>query len=141
MGNLLMAGQFDRPAQSPLGVQERVPYPGEVDFFKSSGIPGYAADDDQIVMNPFNRSPVASRDAVRMNEAARVRIRQTGAPTFDLTPDQTNYLNSIPYYSTASDQDRKSTMAGRLISGDPSAGQGTPDQQNYVNNLMKMFGR
>lgn len=54
MGNLLMAGQFDRPAQSPLGVQERVPYPGEVDFFKSSGIPGYAADDDQIVMNPFN---------------------------------------------------------------------------------------
>ena len=139
LANNLMAQQFDKPEQSPFGVPERLPYQGEIDFFKNSGVPGYAADDNHIVMSPFNQSPVGSRDAVRMNEGARVRMRDFGAPTFGLTQAQESTLGGLPYYSTASDADRKSTILARLLSGDPSGGTATPDQQFYINSLLRSY--
>ena len=123
-----------QPAGSMYGVEERRPYDGELAYFRSNPhVAGMAAEDGRIVMNPFSRLSPEEANAVRMNEAARVRMRGN-EPGFDLTPEQSRYLDSTEYKG-ASDADRRATIAARILSGDPSAGQPTRQQLDYVRSL------
>lgn len=108
-------------------------HPGEDEFFrKNPTVAGMAADDDRIILNPYSTLSGREREAVIMNEAARVHMRRNpDKPTFTLTPEQqTRFAN----YSQNPD-DVRATVAARILSGDPSAGTATPEQMEYVQRL------
>ena len=95
-------------------------YPGEDEYFKGNAhVSGMAADDGNIVFNPYSQG--VNFDAVGQNEAARLWLRQNKIePQFDITPEQRAYFAGTPYEKD--ELAMKHTILGRLISGDPSAG-------------------
>ena len=113
-------------------------YSGEDTYFKENPhVAGMAAEDDRIIMNPYSSLSDAEKQAVMLNEAARVHMRRNyDAPRFELTPDQ---LSRLGNYSK-DENDIRQTIAARILSGDPSAGQATPEQLNYVQGLRKFMG-
>ena len=113
-------------------------YPGEDDYFrKNPNVTGMAAEDDKIIMNPYSKLSDVQKQAVMVNEAARVHMRRNfDAPTFTLTPEQEQMFRS---YST-NPVDIRSTVAARILTGDPSAGKATPEQLEYVKRLRKFMG-
>jgi hypothetical protein len=121
-----------------IGVREQL-YPGEEEYFKANPhVTGMAADDDKIIMNPFSKLKDNERQAVMMNEAARVHMRNKmiDAPNFELTPTQTEKFGSY----SKDPNDIRQTIAARILSGDPSAGDATPEQQEYVSRLRQFMG-
>lgn len=121
------------------GIGMRDPYDSERDYFqKNPHVAGMAAEDDKIVMNPFSKLSDRERQAVIMNEAARVHMRKglMPAPRFALTPEQES---AFANYSQ-NPQDRAATIAARILSGDPSALKPTPDQLEYVKELRRFMG-
>ena len=120
-----------------VGVRDQL-YPGEEQYFKANPhVAGMAADDDKIIMNPFSTLKDSEKQAVMMNEAARVHMRRNyDAPRFDLTEDQ---LSRLGNYSKDMN-DVRQTIAARILSGDPSAGQPTADQLDYVQGLRQYMG-
>jgi hypothetical protein len=122
------------------GVEERKPFESESEYFRANpSVAGMAAEDDRIVLNPFSTLSPQELEAVRMNEAARVHMRRGQAPEFDLTPEQAESLAGTTYQD-APEQDRRATIAARIISGDPSARQPTPQQMDYVQALRALMG-
>lgn len=122
------------------GVEERKPYEGELAYFQANPtVAGMAAEDNRIVMNPSTRLTPQELNAVRLNEAARVHMRKKPPPTFDLTPEQAQFLETTTY-KAAPDADRRGTIAARLLSGDPSAGTATAQQMEYVKALRRQMG-
>ena len=121
------------------GVGVRDVHPGEDKYFKDNPhVAGMAAEDNKIILNPYSKLSEKEKQAVMMNEAARVHMRQgmIDAPRYDLSPEQgkafANYSKSI--------EDQRQTIAARLLSGDPSALQPTPDQLEYVGKLRQFMG-
>ena len=122
------------------GIPERTPFESEMSYFKANPtVAGMASEDNRVVMNPFSSLNGTERKSVQMNEAARVWMRQFGAPQFQLTPQQQQMLSGTTY-SSASQDDQRSTIAARLLSLDPSAGQATPEQQQYIQQLRLLMG-
>ncbi len=122
------------------GVDERKPFESETKYFQANPhVAGMAAEDDRVVINPFSRLSPQELNSVRLNEAARIHMRRGQAPTFDLTPQQAQFLDTTAYKG-AKDADRKGTIAARLLSGDPSAGTATQQQSEYVKALRKQMG-
>ena len=113
-------------------------YPGEDDYFRNNPhVAGMAAEDDKIIMNPYSKLSDVEKQAVMVNEAARVHMRRNyNPPRFDLTPDQ---ITALGNYSKNID-DIRQTLAARILSGDPSAGKATPEQLEYVQGLRKFMG-
>ena len=113
-------------------------YGGENTYFKENPhVAGMAAEDDKIIMNPYSKLTDREKQAVMMNEAARVHMRRNyDAPRFDLTEEQ---LAKLGKYSQDVN-DIKQTIAARILSGDPSAGQPTPEQLDYVQGLRQYMG-
>jgi hypothetical protein len=124
-----------KPVPPPFGVDERPPSQSEIDFFNRSGVPGYAAEDGKIVLNP-TPPPGINMNAIRLNEGARVFMRNSPEyqPSFALTQEQMQALSSTGY-ATAPIEDQRATIAARLLSGDPSAGTPTPEQRLFVERL------
>ena len=74
-----------------VGVRD-VLFPGELDYFKANPkTTGMAADDDMVILNPYSTLNEREKQAVLMNEAARVHMRKRNIepPQYDLTPEQT----------------------------------------------------
>ena len=121
------------------GVGVRDIHPGEDDYFKANPhVGGMASEDNKIIMNPYSKLSEKQKQAVMMNEAARVHMRQgmIEAPRYDLSPEQAKAFAS---YSDSLD-DQRQTIAGRLLSNDSSALQPTPDQLEYVGRLRQFMG-
>lgn len=121
----------------PRGVQMREPYPGEVKYFKDNPkVAGMATEDGKVILNPYTGLNPEEYQAVAMNESARLLIKKEDRlkPDFELTDQQVRFLDSSTYRN-ASEEDRKATIAARILSGDPSAGVPTPEQQVYVETL------
>ena len=120
----------------PQAFEERPPYPSENEYFKANPhVGGMAAEDGRVVLNPFSSLTAAEKKAVAMNEGARLLMRggSVPRPDFSLTPDQADFFATInkgsPY---GSEQDIRETIAARILSGDQSAGNVTPEQVEYV---------
>jgi hypothetical protein len=111
-------------------------FPGEDQYFQGNPhVAGMAAEDNQIVMNPYSRLSKKELDAVMQNEAARVHMR-TGTvapPQFALSPEQERAFSR---YSN-DPVDRASTVAARILTGDPSALTPSAEQLEYVEQLRK----
>ena len=123
----------------PKGIEMRKPYQGEMDYFsKNPKVSGMATEDGKVILNPFTGLKPEEYHSVAMNEAARVLIKREPSlrPDFELTNQQMNFLDTSTYRN-ASDEDRKATIAARLLSGDPSAGAATSEQTMYVQTLKR----
>jgi hypothetical protein len=115
----------------------RKPSESELEYFKNNPtVAGMATDDNRVIINPYSKLSAEEKQAVALNETARVKMRTTPElkPNFDLTPEQTKFLDSN-IYKQASDEDRKATIAARILSGDPSAGTPTDQQRQFVETL------
>lgn len=141
--NLLMNGYYmpegSYNANNAFGVENRpYHYPGELDFFRANPhVAGMAADDDRVILNPFSRNSQREQEAVRNNEAARIWMRNNPhlAPSFGVPQQQQQFFRGSSYESDP--QAMRETMAARLLTGDPSAGQPTRAQSGYVENILK----
>ena len=113
-------------------------YPSEDDYFKKNPhVAGMAAEDDRIIMNPYSKLSDAEKQAVMLNEAARVHMRRNfDAPRFSLTPAQTEKFKGY----SSNENDIRATIAARILSGDASAGDATPEQLDYVSRLRQFMG-
>ena len=133
---------YDEIAMRPglYGAQERNPYAMERGYFYvNPHVAGMAAEDNTVVMNPYSNLTEQEQNAVRMNEAARINMRQQGYPEFDLTPEQSAYLNTTEYRNAPA-YERNATIAARELSGDPSAGMVTEQQKTFVKLLRQRMG-
>lgn len=119
----------------------RDPFQGELDFFnKNKNVTGMATEDNKIILNPYSNLSEKQKDAVIKNEAARILIRsgKIEKPNFELTEDQFKFLENTPY-KNASEDDRRATIAARLLTGDISGQNATEEQMSYVSKLSDLF--
>jgi hypothetical protein len=117
----------------------RQPYESELEFFeKNPNVTGMAAEDGKVILNPYSDLSEQEREAVVLNERARLAIREglVPPPNFVLTPEQMAVFSRInngrPY---GNPQVIKETLAARILSGDPSAQKPTRAQLEYVEEL------
>jgi hypothetical protein len=124
---------------------ERDLYPSEDEFLKeNTHVGGMAAEDDHVIINPYSPLPKEMKDLVRINETARLAMRNGyPRPTFDLTPKQKEFYSTIqngkPYSEDL--QDIRETIAARIMTGDDSAQDYTEEQQVYADKLADVLER
>lgn len=96
-----------------------------------------AADDNAVVLNPYTTLSPQEKDAVALNEAARVvmRTRSSLQPLFSLTTEQIAAFSSY-----GPPEAIRATIAARLLSGDPSALAPTEEQAAFVLLLAREIG-
>ena len=119
------------------GYKERSPYPSEMNYFKENPrVGGMATEDNKIILNPYSGLTRQQNDAIKRNEAIRLYLRENGNnyPQFSLTPEQNNYFNNNLNYSQ-NPVDVQHTILGRILSGDSSAQNITPQQQDVANQV------
>ena len=96
-------------------------YPGEDSYFKANPrVAGMAADDGAVVLNPYSTLSQQEKDAVALNEAYRLHMREMGyEPRGKLSDDQAKFFKGTEYEKNpvAAYQ----SILARILSGDPSA--------------------
>ena len=125
----------------PKGIQMRKPFPSELDYFKTNtSVAGMATEDNKVILNPYTKLSPAQLQSVANNESARIYVRTDPAfkPDFELTVQQKTFLDTTTYRN-ASDEDRKATIAARILSGDSSAGVSTTEQDMFVDTLKQKW--
>jgi hypothetical protein len=135
-----MPGNVTGYPEGVYGVGMREPFESELDYFKKNPhVAGMAAEDDKIILNPYSTLKPQEREAVKLNEAARVHMRRgmLPAPRYELTPEQEKAFSA---YGTGNIDDIRQTLAARILSGDPSALKPTPEQLEYVKQLRQFMG-
>jgi hypothetical protein len=107
----------------------REPWPGELAFFRSRpDVAGLAAEDDCVVLNPYSNLNDDQKSAVALNEAVRIVMRRDGlCPDFDLTITQKSAFASYGPIDAI-----RATIVARIVSGDPSACEPTPEQVEFA---------
>ena len=108
-------------------------YPGEDTYFKSNPhVGGMAAEDNKIIINPYSSLKPHEQEAVKVNELTRLYLRNSKTPLkFGLTDQQ---KKSFGDYSK-DENDIRATIVGRIVSGDPSASNVTPEQAEAANQV------
>jgi hypothetical protein len=122
----------------PADIKRRKPHPSEDRyFFENPHVGGMAAEDNADILNPYSKLSEEELRAVEMNERARIMMRANKdlRPAFALTPEQ---MKAFAQYG--SDDDRRATVAARVMTNDPSAGRPTQDQQVFADMLRKRMG-
>lgn len=126
----------------PKGAAMREPYEGELKYFeKNVKVAGMATEDGKVILNPYAGLKPQEYQSVAINESARLLMKKDPSlvPDFELT-DQQNTMLDTSTYRNASDEDRRATIAARLLAEDPSGGIPTSEQQLFVDDLRnKLF--
>lgn len=124
----------------PKGIKTRKPYDTELEYFKKNpNVAGMATEDNKVILNPYSELNEDQYKSVALNEAARIVMRSPqNMPNFDLTDQQKRFLDTTSY-RTASETDRKATIAARILSKDESGGVPTSEQSMFVSNLRKIL--
>ena len=126
----------------PKGIETRKPVDTELDYFKKNpNVAGMATEDNKVILNPFSDRKPEEFQAVAINESARIFMRQKPEykPKFDLTEQQKSFLDSTTYRN-ASEDDKKATIAARILSKDPSAGIPSNEQTLFASELRRALG-
>jgi hypothetical protein len=58
-------------------------------------------------------------------------------PEFDVTPEQAQSFAGTPYGKPGSEPYMRQTIAARVLTGDPSAKNFTPEQKQFADELLK----
>ena len=125
---------FDEAFKPEALGQVRDPTQSEIDFFLNRPEVGaMMTEDGKVIVNPNSNFSDIERDAIIRNERSRllVEMGKVPAPSFELTPEQQEFLDSTDY-KTASEQDRRATIAARALTGDKSALNVTQAQRDYA---------
>jgi hypothetical protein len=124
--------------KSYLGYSLREPNPEEILWFrKNPNITGYASDDGCIVTNPYTTLNKSELEAVCINEAIRLFMREHRIePKIRLTQKQLNFFRGTAYEGNNSEL--KKTIISRIVSGDPSAQDFTAHQKRVANEIHKL---
>jgi hypothetical protein len=109
------------------GFPVRKPYQQENDYFRTNPhVSGMATEDNFITMNPYSKLSQQQKQSVMMNEATRLYLRTNKIPlNFQLTEQQKKQFSGY----SKDPNDIRSTIIGRIVSGDTSALDITPEQQ------------
>tara|TARA_Y100000310_G_scaffold345703_1_gene468521 strand:+ start:10666 stop:11088 length:423 start_codon:yes stop_codon:yes gene_type:complete len=121
----------------PGNVEMRDASEDELRFFSDNpNVSGMATADNRVILNPSTTLEAGELEAVKLNEAARVFMnREQLTPDFELTPEQQE-----AFASYGSPIDIRSTIAARILSGDPSALSPTSEQMKFVSRLSELMG-
>ncbi len=121
------------------GYEVRIPFDSELGFFKAnSTVSGMATEDKKIILNPFIRLNPEQEESVLRNEATRLFLRDKKYKyDFDITPEQKEIFKDTIYGKPENENELKSTILSRALSGDPSSGTISPRQQNWVDWIRK----
>lgn len=113
------------------GYNIRNPYPGEDEYFRQNkNVAGMAAEDGNIVMNPYSGINEQEKQGVIKNEALRLHMRDKGMEFgFPVTDEQKAPFAGTPYGAPENINALRSTILSRILTGDPSAGNITPEQR------------
>ena len=137
MGDLLNALS---QMKAPGGYGVRQPYQGEMDYFKANPtVTGMAAEDNRVILNPFSNLDPKQKQSVLLNEAARLWMRQNNiVPEFNLTEQQKKAFANTPYGDD--ELALKQSIVARILSGDPSALDVTPEQRSLAERIANEMG-
>jgi hypothetical protein len=115
-------------------------YEGEDVYFKSNPqVAGMASEDNYVLLNPYSKLSDKEKEAVRVNEAARLYMNAMGVPNVSLTREQqgnlagTTYSNADPMYQQA-------TTLARILSQDKSGGIPTMQQLEAIKPMLFLRG-
>jgi hypothetical protein len=124
----------------PKGIEMRKPYASELKYFKkNANVAGMATEDNRVILNPYSNLNPDQYQSVAVNEASRIMMRQPEfKPDFELTNQQKNFLDTTTYRNATEDE-RRATIAARILSGDSSAGVATSEQNMFVDRLKSAF--
>jgi len=118
----------------------REPSESENEWFKNNSNVGGMADFESgtVVLNPFSKLSDPEKQAVVKNETARLAMRKNNlVPEFQLTPEQEV---SFRDYGGGDELAKRETIVGRIISGDPSALNVTPEQKAFADKVSSLMG-
>ena len=121
----------------------RNPFPSEMEFFaENPHVGGMATEDERVIINPYSKLTPEEKNLVMQNELARVIMKRTTVPEFEITPEQQQTFAQINQgKSYGSPEDIRATILGRIVSGDPTAGNVTAEQQKYANYLKAIIDK
>lgn len=128
LGNTIIK-RGNRYYSVPMGIR-----PKEDAYFRQRpDVTGMATPDGRVIVNPNSNLTDQERQSVVANETARLAMRSgmITRPQFTLTPTQNDYFATY----SPNIQDVRETIAARILSGDESAQDYTPEQMNYVKGL------
>ena len=120
------------------GYDIREPSKDELGWFsKNPKVSGRAVfEDNTIVLNPYSGLTPEQYQAVAVNEAARLYMRNNNiVPEFDVTDEQVELFKGTAYEKDPLAM--RETILGRGLSSDPSSGKLTPQQKALVEILRK----
>jgi hypothetical protein len=125
------------------GYEIRQPYESERTYFANNRhVAGMAADDGRIILNPYSGHTPTQQRAVAINEAVRLFLREKQPPLdFTVTPEQLRTFTGTAYALPENAIHLKSSLLGRIIAGDPSAGTPTPRQLEWAEWLRRQLER
>ncbi len=133
---------FDLPIDETFGFPIRTNFPSEDRFFKSrpevAGM--FSPETKSIILNPFNKFDDKQKGSVAKLEGFRGLMHTHNiVPKFELTKKQKESLKG----TKEGDDGRfaKQTIASRILVGDPSALDVTPEQRKEVARIVKQFQR
>ena len=119
------------------GFEIRSPYAGEMQYFaKNPTTAGMMTEDNRIILNPASSLSNAEKMAVAENEAIRLWLKNNNIkPDFALSDSQIGFFKSMgaDYAKPENMLQAQHTIIARALTGDPSAGKLTQDQQKWVN--------
>jgi hypothetical protein len=116
-------------------------YPSEKGYFKANPqVGGMATEDQYVVLNPYSKLSPQEKNAVHVNEAARLYMNQNGVPNVSLTREQEQNLTGLGAYANADPQYKKATMMARILSGDPTGGIPTMEQSEAIKPMLFLRG-
>ncbi len=110
----------------------REPYNSELSFFKKRPeVGGMYTKDRKIILNPYSNLNEQEKKAVVKLEGYRLFMDENNIkPKFDLTPEQINKFKGTEYGKDVNAL--KLSIISRILVGDPSAGNITPEQKAFA---------
>ena len=98
----------------------RQPYVSEHGYFASNPhVAGMAAQDNNVVLNPYSQIGNQGMAAVEQNERHRIKMRNEGySPSFEITPQQKAFFGGTAYANDPANT--KHTIISRILTGDKS---------------------
>lgn len=115
----------------------RAPSEHEGEFFHKRKDVGGMADfeSNTVVLNPYSNLTDEEMSGVALNERARLAMRNLGIrPNFKLTEKQKKAFKNY-----GSEQQKRETIVGRILSGDPSALDITKEQQDFAEQIRSVL--
>lgn len=121
------------------GYSTREPFESETKYFSENpNVAGMGTEDKKIILNPHRTFTDVEKQSVLKNEAIRLWLKDKNiTPDFELTPDQVKTFKGTPYEKD--ELALKHSIISRMLSGDPSAGVTTPDQQTWADKIKAML--